>query len=499
MQIGNQYRLYPTKDQAEILLGWIGCQRFIYNSKVSEDRYFRKFQKSALSLTGQYAPIDQQYSQFKDDELTPWLDQVPSQILRNGAVLWKQAYSRFFAKLAGRPVIQKRHGKQSVWLTSELYHFGLVTDKDGVVTGHSLHIGTKTHPIGVIKFKSHRFFTKLPNSIHISVHEGRWHVSFSYDDDAIEPTPEEIAYELSKFTPEQLLDKTVGLDRNVKLNVTTSEREAFFYSISQQKKLKAEEKRKNKWLRKMARRVKGSKNHAKARKKVARYSRYAGNVRKDFAHKVSRQLVDDPRHLLIVLEALQVRNMTKKAKAKKDENGKWLRNGAAAKSGLNKAILNSAWGLIRMFLKYKALRARKYVLETAPNHTSQKCSKCGHVHPDNRPTQAEFVCQACGHTDHADFNAPVNIKHQGVRDFFEKGHVQKVKKRCAVTKRGKSRKNTRKKQQVGAVGSEPAKFLPMLWVPTEPTSAEITVSREVGNDFTLRSLKQKPSSITQKV
>ena len=85
MQIGNRFRCYPTPKQAQTLLRWIGCQRFIYNAKVGEDRYFRTFASTFLSLTGQHAPLDQQYSQFKT-ELTPWLAEVPSQVLRNGAV-----------------------------------------------------------------------------------------------------------------------------------------------------------------------------------------------------------------------------------------------------------------------------------------------------------------------------------------------------------------------------------------------------------------------------
>lgn len=120
MQIGNRFRCYPTPAQAQTLLRWIGCQRHIYNAKVGEDRYFRQFARKSLAHAGQHAPIDQQYAQFKT-EITPWLAEVPSPVLRNGAVLWKQAYSRFFAKLGGRPTIHKKIGKQSVWLTSELF------------------------------------------------------------------------------------------------------------------------------------------------------------------------------------------------------------------------------------------------------------------------------------------------------------------------------------------------------------------------------------------
>jgi putative transposase len=51
--------------------------------------------------------------------------------------------------------------------------------------------------------------------------------------------------------------------------------------------------------------------------------------------------------------------MTGRAKAKKDDSGKWLKNGAGAKSGLNKAILNVGWHRFEEFLKYKANRAGK--------------------------------------------------------------------------------------------------------------------------------------------
>ena len=66
------------------------------------------------------------YARFKSRELTPWLYEVPSQVLRNGAVRWKTAYSRFFQMLGGRPTIQRKSGPQSVWLTNELFSFEVV-------------------------------------------------------------------------------------------------------------------------------------------------------------------------------------------------------------------------------------------------------------------------------------------------------------------------------------------------------------------------------------
>ena len=87
---GQRHVLSPNSNQAQRLRQWIGCQRFIYNAKVQDDRYFRRFAVNSLQHVGMFAPIDQTYSQYKKE--APFLSEVPSQILRNGAVLWYQAY-----------------------------------------------------------------------------------------------------------------------------------------------------------------------------------------------------------------------------------------------------------------------------------------------------------------------------------------------------------------------------------------------------------------------
>ncbi|AWB35252.1 hypothetical protein DBV39_17605 [Orrella marina] len=42
-------------------------------------------------------------------------------------------------------------------------------------------------------------------------------------------------------------------------------------------------------------------------------------------------------------------------------------------------------------------------------------SACGHTHPDDRPAQAGFACQCCGHTGNADFNASKVVRGRGVK------------------------------------------------------------------------------------
>ena len=481
MQIGNKFRCYPTSAQEQILLQWIGCQRNIYNSKVREDQYFRRFARKSLQHTGEFAPIDQQYSQFKTD-LTPYLSEVPSVLLRNGAVLWKQAYGRYFSKLGGRPTIHKKHGKQAVWLTSELFKFVPMADTDtGEITGYQLQVGIKKFPVGVLAFNAHKDY-RLPASLHISIHAGRWHVSFNYDDGIPEPTDKDTTDWLIQFNEAELRKMTAGLDRGVTLPLAGSDYQQFGFSEVQQNRLAKQERHKKRWQRRQARRTKGSAGWVKAKRKVARYQRYGADVRRDVAHKTSHTLAVDPRYKLFVFEALKVKNMTKKAKPKQDEQGRWIKNGAAAKSGLNKAILSSTWGQTKIYLQYKARRQGKLVIEVPPFYSSQECAACGHVHQDNRVSQAEFVCLSCGNTDHADHNAAKVIAMRGVRQFLAGKCVQKEKKRCRITR-----------IKVGAEGSRTD------CEESQSTLGETVVSRGSGNTPALWSLTQEETPTTSRL
>jgi putative transposase len=489
-QIGHRYRCYPTHAQAQTLLRWIGCQRFIYNAKVGEDRYFRRFARSCLALTGHFAPIDQQYSHFKTD-LTPWLFEVPSQVLRNGAVLWKAAYGRYFQKLGGRPTIHKKQGEQSVWLTSELFEFRPVSDPGtGKAIGHELHLGTCKFKLGHLDLANHRIKNKAqgakedpsefktPASIHISLHAGHWHVSFNSDDGKPEPDEADTLAWLMQHTERELSAVAVGLDRGVALPLASSDGASFGFTDVQRKRLSMQERHKKRWQKRQARRTKGSKNWVKAKAKVARYQRYGADVRRDVAHKTSHTLASDDRYKLFVFEALKVQNMTKKAKPKQDEQSRWLRNGAAAKSGLNKAILASTWGQTQAYLQYKARRRGKLVIEVPAFYTSQECAACGHIHKDNRVSQSGFVCQCCGHKANADHNAARVIAARGVRLVLGGAIMKKPKKACRITKR------KAESQKVGAEISEPLEA-------TQATLGETEVRRVGGNASPHRSMTQE--------
>jgi putative transposase len=164
--------------------------------------------------------------------------------------------------------------------------------------------------------------------------------------------------------------------------------------------------------RDVARKKRGSNRRRNA---VARVAKIHGKVRRqrlDHAHKTALALVRD--HDVIVHEALQVANMTRRPKPRPADDGSFEPNGAAAKAGLNKTIIDAGWGIFLRVLADKAESAGRQVIAVNPRHTSQACAQCGHVAAGNRVTQAEFRCLSCGHEAHADVNAAINILRAGL-------------------------------------------------------------------------------------
>jgi putative transposase len=86
---------------------------------------------------------------------------------------------------------------------------------------------------------------------------------------------------------------------------------------------------------------------------------------------------------LIVFEDLNILNMSKAPEPKPDPDneGAYLPNGASAKAGLNKSILDAGWGQFQALCVAKAESAGRRVLFVNPYNTSQVCSNCGQLVP----------------------------------------------------------------------------------------------------------------------
>ncbi|MDP1595939.1 MAG: transposase [Methylotenera sp.] len=112
---------------------------------------------------------------------------------------------------------------------------------------------------------------------------------------------------------------------------------------------------------------------------------------------------------MIVIEDLQISNMSKSAKGTIETKGRNVK----AKSGLNRSILDQGWFEFRRQLEYKQAWAGGQVLAVNPRNTSRTCPCCKHVSADNRTTQAKFECVECGYAENANLVGAINILAAG--------------------------------------------------------------------------------------
>jgi putative transposase len=177
------------------------------------------------------------------------------------------------------------------------------------------------------------------------------------------------------------------------------------------------------YQRAVSRKVKGSKNRKKAVDRLGNMHRKVARMRSDWLNTLTHSLVAD--HPVIALEDLQVANMSRSAKGTIEAPGRKVRQ----KAGLNRGILDQAWGKFARQLEYKTAAIGGAVVFVNAAYSSRECRVCAHVDKANRKTQASFLCIACGHTEHADTHAEKNILARGRAAWNElsaAGHAASV-------------------------------------------------------------------------
>ncbi|GHO61099.1 RNA-guided endonuclease InsQ/TnpB family protein [Ktedonobacter robiniae] len=201
--------------------------------------------------------------------------------------------------------------------------------------------------------------------------------------------------------------------------------------------------------RKLARRKRGSHRRSRAKRELTRLYRKVRHRREDFLHQASRRLVNQ--YGTLVFEALQIPNMTARPKPEKEkapattegsDGGTtaatvthYLPNGAAAKSGLNKSILDAAWGRFITLCACKAEEAGGMVVKVVPQQTSQRCSGCGVLVPKGLSVRWHS-CPTCGTELDRDENAARNI----LRRYELQGAIPDRKKGKPSRKAGRGGK-----------------------------------------------------------
>jgi putative transposase len=212
--------------------------------------------------------------------------------------------------------------------------------------------------------------------------------------------------ELEIPKPEPVQGPPVGVDLGVVQTVTLSTGEVLHVLGLR----KGEDRKLARLQRSLARKKKGSRNRKRARARLAHFHLRISHRRRDSIHKATTKLAKN--HSLIVVEDLRVKAMTTSARGNIEAPGRNVK----AKGGLNRAILNVAFGEIRRQLEYKCQWYGSTFVAVNPARTSQRCWNCGHTDARNRPSQAVFRCRSCGYGENADVNAAKNILERGTAE-----------------------------------------------------------------------------------
>lgn len=385
MRRSYKFRLRPTKGQHLRLAACLDSHRELYNAALQERRDAWKMSRVGVSYGEQSAQL-REIRAVRPDVAT-WSFSSEQATLRR----LRNAFDGFFRRARagetpGYPRFKAAHRFDSVeW----------PCDGDGC--RWKPEVGrVYLQGIGEVKATVHRPVAGRVKTIQVKREGRRWYLVLSCDDVPVAPLP--------------ATGVAVGVDVGVASFITTSDAA----HIDNPRWARVGHARLEAAQERLARKKRGSNNRRAAREAVATRHRKAANQRRDFHHKVARDLVTS--YDLIAVEDLSITNMVRRAKPLLDPDtpGSYLPNGQAAKSGLNRSIHDAGWAQFRSILAAKAEEAGRRVVSVDPRHTSDRCEACGHAAKESRVSQAAFRCVSCGHEAHADEHAARNILRAGL-------------------------------------------------------------------------------------
>jgi putative transposase len=304
-----------------------------------------------------------------------WLKQSPSQALQHALKNLDRAFTNFFEKRAEYPRFKKRGYSDSFRFPQ-----GFKLDQS-----NSRIFLPK---LGWVRYRNSREVLGTVRNVTVRNRNGKWFVSIQTTREVKQPVAQGDA---------------VGIDMGVVCFATLSDG-TVVPPLNIFKRYAAE-------LRKaqqaMSRKKKFSNNWKKAKARVQRIHVRIGNARRDYLHKTSTTISKN--HAMVVMEDLQVSNMSRSAAGTIEQPGRNVRQ----KAGLNRAILDQGWAEFRRQLEYKMRWTGGVFLAVPPQNTSRTCPCCGYVSADNRLTQARFACTECGFEENADVVGAINVLRAG--------------------------------------------------------------------------------------
>ena len=368
-------KLYPNKQQEQVINKILGCYRFVYNHMLALKQQEYNDNKTNLSLCDLSKYF---FSTLRKGEKYSWLKEQNTKVMAQSIRQMMSAYDRFFKLHTGFPKFKSKKDRQSA-----LFPIGAISKKNTFETKHITLITS----LKDIKFRCSDLYFKRLQTYKDSIRSatmsktksGNYFLSILID------VPQD---EVVKF---KQTGESVGIDLGVKDFVITSDGEVF----ENKHFFKKEEQKLKKLQRQLSRKVKGSNNRNKTRIRIAKLFERITNKKDAYIHYVINELLTY--FDTIFMEDLNVKGMLKN-------------------HHLAKAIQEVGFYKFKQLLVSKALVNDKKVVFIDRFYPSSKiCSQCGYKKQDLKLSDRFWVCPDCGECHDRDFNAARNILLEGQR------------------------------------------------------------------------------------
>lgn len=370
-----KFRIYPNKEQRELLAKHFGCCRFVYNRYLAERKVAYENDKTSLG----YCANAHSLALLKKTEEFAWLGEVYSHALQASLKNLDGAYQKFFKKQNKFPRFHSKHDKQSCTFPDNATvidgKLKLPKFKTAIKMCGGMPVEGKIHSATVSKTATGKYF-----------------VSFLCDCEA------EI------YEPN---GKSIGIDLGIKDLSVCSNGER----IANPKFLEQSEKHLKHLQRQVSRKTKGSNNRRRARLELSRFHERVANRRKDYTHKFTTRIVRE--NQTVCVEDLNVKGME-------------------SNHHLAKSVVSASFGEIVRQLEYKCKwHGREFVKVGRWFPSSKTCNTCGHKYSELTLKDREWVCPNCGAVIDRDYNAALNIRDEGMRILSGGGSPSDVKQKRA--------------------------------------------------------------------